>query len=132
MPEARPSSYVAGVDGGDWVAAGVSLLVGLVGAFGGYTGAVRAGARSNQAAWAANAVTVAQALLASDDPGQRAAGRALLLAAVRALGQSVDAPQLIRAATRTQEMERVLDMTRRVGTSSECQGFAYRDEVDGV
>lgn len=117
------------MEAGDLLAAGVALLVGMLGAYAGYRGAMRSAARSSQSAWATNAVAMAQALLESDDPALREAGMKLLLSAVQAMGASPDTPRLIREATRTPEVETALERGRSVESPEGEAEYVY-DEGD--
>jgi hypothetical protein len=96
----------------DRVAAGSGLLGALVGAGAGYFAAMRAAKRSGSAAWAATTMTVAQALLDSDDPGQRDLGARLLGASVGAIADAEDSPDRIEEATRSAELATAVEQVR--------------------
>ena len=94
------------------VAAVAGLLGALVGAAVSYVAATRAARRAAAAAWAANTITLAQALLESDDPATRAAGSTLLAASVRAIADADETPERIKQATRSGDLADAVDAVR--------------------
>lgn len=105
------------------VTALAGLLGALVGAAAGYLGAVRAASRANRPAWASIAIEAARSLLDSEDPVRRAEGERLLSAVAAAIGGAEDAPEQLRAATRSEDtaraLERAGDLARSTGAPVE-------------
>lgn len=105
------------MDSGEWIAAGSGRVGALIGAGAGYAGAMRAAKRAAAAAWAANTMTVAQALLDSDDHRQRELGTRLLTASVGAIADADDTPERIKQVTRGAGLMPAVDQVRNIGGS---------------
>ena len=100
------------MDPSDLAAAGAALLAAVLGAAVSYVAATRAARRAAAAAWAANTISLAQALIESDDPATRRAGSTLLAAAVRAVADAEETPERIKQATRSGDLADAVDAVR--------------------
>ncbi|MEJ5946443.1 hypothetical protein WDZ17_14190 [Pseudokineococcus basanitobsidens] len=114
-----------------WVSAAVGLVGALVGAAAGYLGAVRSARRAGSEAWAANALSLARALIDSEDAAQRALGGRLLEAGVGAVADAEDTPERIRAATRNPDLSLAVEDLRSLGGDPDAEQGAEQDvELD--
>lgn len=105
------------MEAGDWITALVGLIGALIGAVASYLGSMRAARSASTAAWAGHTITIAEALLNSDDPAARAAGTQLLAASVRAIADAPETPEKIKQATRSGDLADAVDEVRTVDAS---------------
>ena len=118
-----------GVAAGEWITAVVGFAGALVGAGIAYLATMRAATKSNASAWAGHTISLATALLDSDDPTLRAVGAQLLAASARAVADAPDTPDRIKEATRSGDLADAVD---EIGTLDRSSGEPVDIElVDG-
>jgi hypothetical protein len=99
---------------GDVVTALVGVGSALSGAGLSYLATARAARKAGAAAWAGHTISLATALLASDDPTMRAAGTHLLAAAARAVADAPETPERIKEVTRSGDLADAVDEVGRL------------------